>query len=387
MENRLQLDVDFLKNNGALDTANEIQQQPEMWKKTQKIIEVQQNEILSFIRPLIHKDNLKIILTGAGTSAFIGNTAGGILQKKLKHQTCSIPTTDLITHPELYIPDEDTTLLISFARSGNSPESIKAVQLADQLNKNVFHFIITCNEEGTLARDKPDKSYVLLLPKETNDKSLAMTSSFSSMLLSILILADLINKEDFSEKVNVAAEYADIILNQSASLLKEIAKTKFERAIFLGSGPMRGIAQESHLKLQELTDGRVVCKFDSFLGFRHGPRAVINDKSIIIYLFSNQKYINQYEIDLVNSIEKNRNGILRLGVMERDIEGIHLKQKIVYSDSCRLEDAYLSLCHVIPAQMLGFYKSLEFGFKPDSPSESGTISRVVQGVNLYSYER
>jgi D-galactosamine 6-phosphate deaminase/isomerase len=387
MDNRLQLDMNFLNKNDAFHTANEIQQQPAMWVKTQHIIEAQKDNILSFLKPLLNKTDLKILLTGAGTSAFIGNSVAGIVQKKLKCQASSIPTTDLITHPELYIPDKDTTLLISFARSGNSPESIKTVQLADQLNKNVYHLIITCNKDGKLAIDKPEKSYVLLLPKETNDVSLAMTSSFSSMLLSILILADLVSKEDFSQKVRIAIEYANNILNHSAALIKEIAKVDFERAIFLGSGPMRGIAQEAHLKLQELTDGKVVCKFDSFLGFRHGPKAVINNKSILVYLFSNQKYINQYEVDLVKSIEKNRNGLMRLGIMEKEITGIQLQKKIVYSDKSKLEDAYLALCHVIPAQMLGFYKSLELGFKPDNPSESGMISRVVQGVNLYSYEQ
>ncbi|MCB0284714.1 MAG: SIS domain-containing protein [Calditrichaeota bacterium] len=387
MEKKLQLDIDFLNENDAYHTANEIQQQPNMWLKTQQIIESQKEEFLHFIRPLITKNNIRIILTGAGTSAFIGNTVVGTVQKKFGCQTCSIPTTDFITHPELYISDKVTTLLISFARSGNSPESIKAVQLADQLSENVHHLIITCNEEGALAREASKKNYVLLLPKETNDVSLAMTSSFSSMLLSILILGDLINGEDFSQKVSITAEYVNVILNEYVPLIKEIADIDFNRAIFLGSGPMRGIAQEGHLKLQELTDGNVICKFDSFLGFRHGPRAVINDKSIIIYMFSNQEYINKYEIDLVNSIENSKNGILRLGLMETDIQGICLNKKIIYSDRHKLEDAYLSLCHVIPAQMLGFYKSLQLGFKPDNPSESGTISRVVQGVNLYPYKQ
>lgn len=386
MENRLHLDRDYLIEHEAYHTANEIEQQPQMWLKTQQLITAQKEQILSFIKPLIAKNNLKIILTGAGTSAFIGNTVLGTVQSKFKCLTSSIATTDLITHPELFLSKEKTILLFSFARSGNSPESIKAVELAEQLNKNVYHFIITCNEDGVLAKNAPGKSYVLLMPKETNDISLAMTSSFSSMLLAILILADLINEEAFSEKVHSAMEYAQNILSESAALLQDIARIDFDRAIFLGSGPLRGIAQEAHLKLQELTDGKVICKFDSFLGFRHGPRAVINDKSIMIYLFSNQEYINNYERDLVNSVENSRSGLLSLGIMEKEISGINLKRKIIYSDQCKLDDAYLALCHVIPAQMLGFYKSLELGLKPDNPSVSGTISRVVQGVNLYPYK-
>lgn len=387
MENRLQLDMDFLKLHDAFHTANEIQQQPEMWLKTKQIFDIQKQDIKAFIKPLLAKKDLKIILTGAGTSAFIGNTVMGTIQSKLKVPTHSIATTDLITHPEQYISERDTTLLISFARSGNSPESLKAVKLAEQLTKNVYHLIITCNEEGILAKEAPEKSYVLLLPKETNDISLAMTSSFSSMLLSVLIVADLITGEDYSCKIDIAIEYANTILNNSVSTIQDISKIDFDRAIFLGSGPLRGIAQEGHLKLQEMTDGKVICKFDSFLGLRHGPRAVINDKSIIIYMFSNQEYINKYEKDLVNSIENSRNGLLRLGLMEKDIPGININKKIIYSDQTRLEDSYLSLCHIIPLQMLGFYKSLYLGLKPDNPSESGTISRVVQGVNLYPYEQ
>jgi tagatose-6-phosphate ketose/aldose isomerase len=278
-------------------------------------------------------------------------------------------------------------LLISFARSGDSPESVKTVDLAENLSNKIYHLIITCNANGCLTKQTLRKSYVILLPEETNDRSLAMTSSFSSMLATILMIADLVSGISFSDKISIAADYIRNTLEKSTILLQEIAKLDFNRAIFLGSGPMLGIAREGHLKLQELTDGKVICKFDSFLGFRHGPRAVINDKSILIYLFSGDHYVSQYEKDLVTSIEKSRKGLLRIGIMENNIRTINISKKIVFSDKHRLEDAYLALCHVVPVQILGFLKSIESGLKPDNPSENGVISRVVEGVTVYPYNQ
>src|SRR5690606_15178754 len=104
----------------------------------------------------------------------------------------------------------------------------------------------------------------------------------------------------------------EILLNQvilqtnsileGSNTLKNLTKRDFGRAIFLGSGPLVAIARECHLKLQELTDGAVICKHDSFLGFRHGPRVVANDDTIMIYLFSNDTFIRKYEHDMTTKI-------------------------------------------------------------------------------------
>ena len=151
---------------------------------------------------------------------------------------------------------------------------------------------------------------------------------------------------------------------------------------------MQGVAKESHLKLQELTDGKVICKYDSYLGFRHGPRAVVDQETLLVFLFSNDPYVRNYELDLVSAFANGEKGLYRIGIMEENIDNIDLDLKIVLSENnSRLEEEFLAICSVLPAQILGFFKSILFGLKPDNPSASGAITRVVQGVQIYPYQK
>lgn len=136
-----------------------------------------------------------------------------------------------------------------------------------------------------------------------------------------------------------------------------------------------------------MSDGKVICKHDSFLGFRHGPKAVVNESTLVTYLFSNNSYSQKYELDLVESVNKGRSGIFRIGFMEHDISNVDVDLKIILSDqNDSISEEFLTILSILPAQILGFFKSLELGLKPDNPSESGVITRVVQGVKLYNYE-
>jgi len=389
VQSYLGIHEDKLKQTGGIFTAREIALQPLVWQKTKTLFIKQLPQITSFLNNIFPFPDLNIILTGAGTSAFIGEVLQGPMQKITGKTVQAVATTDLVTHPRLYLKEEQPTLLISFARSGNSPESIKSVQLANQLCRHIYHLIITCNIDGNLAKNASgENTFAFLLPSEADDQSLAMTSSFTSMLLAGMFVAAYNEIENLTKEFDKLIQYASVIFNDYLDALRKAAQLDFERAVFLGSGLFQGIAHESHLKLQELSDGQVICKFDTFLGFRHGPKAVINDKTLLVFLFSNNPYVQQYEIDLVNDINSGQKGIYRIGVMEVDIDvDLDLKiilNKNVYSHTIR--ECLLALVSVLPAQILGFFKSLDLGLKPDTPSESGTITRVVQGVRLYPYE-
>lgn len=386
----LGLTVAELNAIGGVFTAKEISQQPTLWLDTYKVLKEQQTKVDAFLNEVYKNKDINIILTGAGTSAFIGNILQGPFQNNLKKRTWAVATTDLVSHPQQYFYSDTPTLLVSFARSGNSPESVAAVNLADKLCKNVYHLIITCNPEGRLAKEaQKDRTYVFLLPPEADDQSLAMTGSFSSMLLTGLLISRLHILDELKKQVDLLAAYGSKILNRYTPQLKEIATLNFQRAVFLGSGPLLGAARESHLKLQELTDGRIICKEDSFLGFRHGPKAVINSSTLLVYLFSNNEYVSQYEVDLVNTINAGEKGLFSIGISETPKNEVELDLNIVLSSagSNQLDEEFLAVCSVLPAQIIGFFKSIQQGLKPDSPSVKGTITRVVQGVNIYPYER
>lgn len=380
----LGIDVQELNDRGAIHTAKEISQQPEIWQKVWDQIKEESTSIKSFLNS--HKEIQRIILTGAGTSAFIGLSLRGVFQRQTGILTEAISTTDLVSHPKDYLQSQVPTLLISFARSGNSPESVAAVALAEQICESCYHLIVTCNPDGNLANITTKKErYVLILPPESCDKSLAMTSSYTSMLLAGKLIAHINDLESTLKSLKTVVAYGQKIINYFAQDLKQFAALNFKRAVFLGSGPFYGTATESHLKLQELTDGKVICKRDSFLGFRHGPKAVVDETTLVVYIFSNNDYALRYEIDLVASMKKGKEPLAELGIMESDIPNFKLKNKIVFSENgYALDEEFLTICSVVPSQILGFYKSLQLGLQPDSPSSSGAISRVVEGVEIYA---
>lgn len=369
-------------------TKNEIAQQPEMWEKTYELIFFRQREIADFLAELSEEGEVDMILAGAGSSAFIGNAVFGVRMKFQKQPSRVIPTTELITHPDYFLLKERPTVLVSFARSGNSPESMAAVDVVDNYCDNAYHIIITCNENGELfQKSSSTKVLKILLPPETNDLSLAMTSSFSSMMLAFILIAKIDTLVEEKEKVRLLSGWGNIILSDYEKLIAGIAALDFKRAVFLGSGLLRGTAEESHIKLQELTDGEVICTFNSFLGFRHGPIAVINNQTLLVYLFADNEHTRKYEYDLVKQINTSNKGLAQVSVSHKpvNIDGVKFDLNINFGkkEDNEADIEYLCVAEVLFAQLLGYHKSIKFGLDPDNPSKSGTISRVVEGVKIY----
>lgn len=368
-------------------TSIEISGQPRLWLDSFDKISDEKQSLKFFTKKFFKNEDLHIILTGAGTSAFIGESLIGTFRRCTGRTTSAVPTTDLVTHPALFFQKERPTLMISFARSGNSPESTAAVALANSFCQHIYHLIITCNQNGNLAAGVTgDNEYLFVLPCAANDQALAMTGSYTSMLLAGILIARIDELDDLGAQVEILSCYGENILQNYATRLREIANMNFKRAIFLGSGPLYGTAHESHLKLQELTDGMVICKFDSFLGIRHGPKVVIDEDTLLVYLLSNSSYVQRYEIDLMAEINREGSGLYSIGVCENVHPSYKVDQLIVTSNGQgSIDEELLSVCAVLPSQILGYYKSVQLVLKPDNPSVSGAISRVVSGVGIYAY--
>lgn len=366
-------------------TFQEIHQQPQMWRKQYESMLAQRDRIVEFLNQYLTPQT-DVVLTGAGTSAFIGDAIEPVM-RGIWTNVRAVPTTDLITHAEYLLDSERPLLLISFARSGNSPESVGAVNIANKLCKNVAHIYITCNKDGKLAAESgKDNILLILLPEETDDKSLAMTSSFSTMLLTCLMLGHINSLEHDKALIEAAVKNAEAVISGYEDKLEAIAERKFERGVFLGSGALKGIAEECHLKLQELTDGGVVCKFDSFLGFRHGPKAVVNDHSIVVYLMTDDEKVQRYERDLVRQVSGNNKPVAQVVVaagQKPALDDVHSDLTVMMPYGKQETDFYGIVPYVLVGQLLGFYASLAHGLNPDAPSVSGNIHRVVEGVTIY----
>lgn len=375
-----------LHQKGAWFTAKEINQQPLLWRKIFEKINANTEGLNSFLKTAYDQcDN--IVFTGAGTSAFIGLSLHGLFFRKSGIITRAIATTELVSNPHDYFNKSQSPLIISFARSGNSPESCAALALADKFSKKCFHLIITCDADGSLASYQSDyPEYVFVLPVIANDKSLAMTSSYSGMLLTGILIANLSDFNNSKRQVALLCKYAEKIIGQYSSLIKVVAEKDFKRAVFLGSGALLGTATEAHLKLQELTNGKIICKTDSYLGFRHGPKAVVDEDTLVMYFLSNNEHVARYENDLVLSMKKGNTALLEISIQEDHIN-ISTEMNISFSeDGVKLDGDFLPVCSILPAQLLAFFKSLQLGYTPDNPSLNGAISRVVEGVTIYPME-
>lgn len=385
MMNYLGYNETDLKEKGGYDTAREISNQPRLWMNVYNLILEKINQIDSFLADFLESSGANIIFTGAGSSSFIGEVLEGPFQKKLKIPCRGVATTDLVTHPENYFLSGRSTLLISFARSGNSPESLHAIKLAEKYCSDFYELNITCNAEGELAiRTESANRLLILLPEESNDKALAMTGSFTSMLLSGILLMHIKQLEKYEPVVEELCRMGGQIIEKNPGIIKDICSENISRVVFLGSGPLYGIARECHLKVQELSDGQVICKYDSYLGFRHGPKAVVDENTLIVYLLSNRNYVGLYERDLIKSVKQTKAGEVSLSIgIEEESDKSSLDYSIEIEDSLHMPDEFLSLPYAVIGQILGFYKSMLLGLSPDSPSVNKSITRVVEGVVIY----
>jgi tagatose-6-phosphate ketose/aldose isomerase len=374
-----------LEDRGATHTAREISQQPGLWREVADRAAATRDQTDAFVRGLLDGNaNLQIVLTGAGTSAFAGEILAPALTRALRRPVSAVATTDIVSNPRACFAVDTPTLLVSFARSGDSPESVAAVVLAEQCLSEVHHLIVTCNAEGELYRRYSDASsaHVLLMPAAANDQGFAMTSSFTCMMLAAWLA--LAPPEDPRGLVERLAKAGENVLGTHAAAARAMAERTYERIIYLGSGPLTGLARESALKILELTAGEVVTYFDSALGFRHGPKSVLNDRTLVIVYLSNDAYTRQYDFDILREIEGSLGweNVVAIGTPQRDRPPTGSTWAI--DGLADADDAELAVPAVVCAQLIGLSFSLALGRTPDNPFPSGEVNRVVQGVTIHS---
>ncbi|WP_394879371.1 SIS domain-containing protein [Clostridium perfringens] len=372
----------------ATYTANEIYQQPELWKETLNIVENNKEAINKFLEKNLNKDNVKIILTGAGTSAYVGDTIYLYLAKKLGKRVEAIATTDFVSNPDEYIDENANTLLVSYARSGNSPESVGTYDLFEKKVKNLAHIVVTCNKEGELAKKSQEKegNLVLIMPEKSNDKSFAMTSSFTCMTLATLLLFDIANLEKNKKIVEELATKGQASLDNQWKDAKAISDLGAERIVYVGSGALKGLCHEMALKNLELTSGKQVTVCESILGFRHGPKSIINNNTLVIFLCSTNYYTALYDYDLIKEVY-NDEGTQKVAVLSYfDRENLkEISHKYITANGSKLDDTFIAFNYIILGQMISFFNSLRLEISPDNPRPNGTVNRVVQGVIIHEY--
>ncbi|GLP73142.1 tagatose-6-phosphate ketose isomerase [Mycobacterium antarcticum] len=360
-------------------TILEIGQQPDAWREVAGRTD---RQAADFLGALIARPDLRIVLTGAGSSAFAGDIAAPALRRHLDRRVDAVATTDIVANPLDYLERHTPTLLVSFGRSGNSPESLATTALADELIDEVWHLVLTCDRDGKLGRAHADRenSLVVYMPERTNDVGFAMTSSLTSMLLSCLLLLGPAEPRDGDALAAAAQHVVDLQRD-----IRALARRKKQRFVYLGSGSLQGLAQESALKLLELTAGEVVTYFDSPLGFRHGPKSVLDADTLVIVYLSNDPHTRLYDLDIVAEL-RTQLGEDAVTVLGTEPIPAHLGPAVVLPGLEGLDDAMVALSYLVFAQYLALFTSLEYRKTPDNPFPSGEVSRVVKGVTIHPME-
>ena len=375
---------------GAEITTREIYQQPDVWKEAFEAYQEKREEIAAFLQDIAAKhDYIKVILTGAGTSAYVGDTLVPYFKEvydERKWNFNAIATTDIVANPQTYLKKEVPTVLVSFARSGNSPESVATVDLAKALVDELYQVTITCAAEGELALQAhgDDRNLLLLQPAASNDAGFAMTSSFTSMMLTALLVFDPTEFAVKAERFEVLSSLARKVLDNVADV-KELVDLEFNRVIYLGAGPFFGLAHEAQLKILELTAGQVATMYESPVGFRHGPKSLINEDTVVLVFGTTTDYTRKYDLDLIREVAGDQ--IARRVVLLSDQAfGLENVKEVALGCGGVLNDVYRVFPYIVYGQLFALLTSLKVGNKPDTPSPTGTVNRVVQGVIIHEFK-
>jgi tagatose-6-phosphate ketose/aldose isomerase len=371
------------KQRGYFHTLKEICQQPWTWMRTCERMIALRGPLLTSVSGI-----RSLVFTGSGSSEYAGDCVRLPLQNELTMCVESVSGGNLLMHGAKALPKDRPGLLVSLARSGNSPESTGAVKILLESETAYRHLIVTCNEAGRLAKTWHDHKdvFVVALPPETNDESLVMTSSFTNLTLAARFLSLLERPEAYRKLCVVQSRICRDLISSYFDVLSRIAGTEFRRAVFLGSGTRYSVAREASLKMLEMTAGRVTTISESFLGLRHGPMSFVHEDTLVVCQLSSDPRTRAYELDLLAELDRKKLGLCKV-IIGEDVPELAARtgdEMIQCPGLSELGDEDGAIIFVVVAQLLAFFRCLEEGLRPDSPSEAGVISRVVESFPLHT---
>ena len=372
---------------GSRHTLREICQQPVTWVETAGSMAGQAGAVQAALATVTEHGAGSVVLTGSGSSLYAGECLAPSLQAELGLSVRAVPAGELLMQPGTLLPARRPGLLVSFGRSGNSPESCAAIDVVREWAPAWRHLVITCNRTGALAtryRDDP-RVTCLLLDDKTNDRSLVMTSSFTTMVLAARLLGLSRQVEAYRAYGASAARVAAEVLLRSSDALAGLGRGAYGSAVYLGSGCRYGSAREAALKMLEMTDGRVKTFSETYLGLRHGPMCAIDDDALVVCFLSSDPLIRAYEADLVREMLRKGLGAGKV-LVGRDVPPELVSGQDVVVDAPGFEalgDEGAPLVDVLVGQLLAIFRCLSLGLRPDMPSDDGVINRVVEEFAIH----
>lgn len=378
----LTAEAEVKRRRGYFHTLREIVQQPRTWLDTCTRMISHKAELQAVVANL-----RSIVLTGSGTSEYAGDCVRQVLQKELGVSTQVISGGALLVHGRSIFPPERPGLLISVARSGDSPESAAALAQTLERDSAIRHLVLTCNQHGTLAVKyaQDPRVRVIVLDESTNDRSLAMTSSLTNLVLAVRFLGLLGSPQAYRRICERLGAICWDLLLKNFDTLAGVGEKRFRRVVYLGNGPKQGAARESALKMLEMTAGRVPVICENYLGLRHGPMSFISDDTLVVCFLSTDATLRAYEADLLAELTRKQLGLARV------IVGENIPGELIPANDVAIETPGISevgddnspVIDVVVGQLLAFSRCLTEGLRPDSPSVDGVINRVVEDFTVH----
>ena len=386
--------LEYFSRKGAQATAREILQQGNCWAQIPELLVAMAAADKKHIGDALDDPKASILFSGAGTSGYIGDILAAQISRIARAHCLSRHSTNLVSQPGACLPRGQRGLLFAFARSGNSPESVDALEKTAAIAPAITPVAVTCNDKGMLARKTREEAVGIacLMPPQTDDESFVMTSSFSTMTLFTAALC--------REALGIPRDDITAIARQSEAINADFFSSEVcalaasaSRLVYLGSNALWGAAREAALKILEMTAGNIATMAETPLGFRHGPKSFVSRDSVVIVFASNDSYSQQFDKDI--ALEIARDGKAKAVIVAGGAAffarfpelGAHrLIHTLAFADTLDAhQDDSLSVLYVNYGQLIGLKSAIEHAIMADNPSPDGRINRVVRGVTLYPY--
>jgi tagatose-6-phosphate ketose/aldose isomerase len=260
------------------------------------------------------------------------------------------------------------------------------VEQAVRLYPSIAHLVVTCNAQARLIAvcKEAKHSCVIVLDDAVNDRSLAMTSSFTNMVLMGQCLAHAWSIEEYPAILERLVGAGRAFMPPAEKEAARLSSLSPARACMVGTGSLASVAKESALKVLEMTAGQLKTMSETILGLRHGPMAALDAQTLFVCFVSGEERRASYAADLLREIGEKEIAAERIAVgptSMREKIAPYCESYLAVDDG--LADCYRPVVDVIFGQLLGLSCSVARGLKPDSPSPGGVINRVVEKFRIY----
>jgi glutamine---fructose-6-phosphate transaminase (isomerizing) len=311
----------------------------------------------------------RILFTGCTSPYYAGESASAAWQARLGIPTQAAPCSELVLFPDAYYCKGDNPILIVLSRSGKTTEALWAIEEFEKRYPG-RSLLIGCSENTPL-----DKlvSMSLHLPQGF-DVTLPQTKSFSAMYLATQFMGALLGKQEENIRILKSAPkvFDGIVERTEEKIVRIMEDGDFDKIIYLGSGPLYGIAREATLKIMEMSFSNAFCF--PFLESRHGPRSLFDEKTLVVGLISHSglrqeaRVLEEYTRDL---------GVTTLAIVP-DQNWVGDKTTHVISTLQDWPDEILGLAYLPVTQLIGYYRALKLGANPDVSKNTTAFIEIIE---------